>query len=167
MQKAWLVALTFVVWLSSWFSLQLKVQLTDILFSPKSFTCDMTFPIAAAMGLTSGLVPTALTIFLAKRKPQFARIAFWVALGYAMFWAIVTTACEAILGGKNGVGGGVLLALGFMTVFLPASLLYTQFVVLCPLIFIFGSTALSPLLILLLIAFYFTPPRSWRVGSHS
>ncbi|MCS7264924.1 MAG: hypothetical protein NZ805_08845 [Armatimonadetes bacterium] len=121
------MASAFAVWLASCFSLPMKVHLGFVLFSPKSLSDGqyaMVFLFAVALGIVSGLVPVALTIALTKRKPCFERTALLVALGYALFWAIVTTSCEAIFLGKSHVGGGTVLTLSFTTLGLPLSLLH-------------------------------------------
>jgi len=108
-------------------------------------------PIGAAIGLVDGVIPAILKVVLPRRKPNFAHIAFWIALGYIAFWTVTTTACEAIFA-CDWIGGGVLMTLAS----LPTAL------------FILLSLMTAPLGLLysfLLIAFYFTPPRGWHQGN--
>ncbi|MCS7187670.1 MAG: hypothetical protein N3B10_03775 [Armatimonadetes bacterium] len=165
MQKTRLVASAFAVWFASCFSLPLKFHLYFVLFSPKSLSdgqYSMVFPAAVACGITSGLVLAALTIVLNKRKPHFNRIAIWVALSYAAFWAIITTACEAIFVGKSWLGGGLIMTVVFMTIGMPVSLLFIIWLVLFPFSLVSGLLTLSPLLGALLLAFYFTHLCGWK-----
>ena len=121
------------------------------------------FIFASAAEAFAGLAPVVLTVILTKRKPQFARIALWSALGYDAFWAIVTTICEAIFIGREWVGGGVLATLFCMPLSLALSPLVILFLVFSLpsslLSLLVAIAALLPLVIVLLVAFYFTPPR--------
>lgn len=159
-KSSWRVVLVFVVCFTSCFSLPLKVHLHFVLTSPRALSDGqyvMIFPFAVASGIVGGLMLAALTIILTKRKPQFVRVAIWVALSYAAFWAVVTTACEAIFVGKGCIGSGVILTLVFLTIGLPLSILCLIFPP-C----VSGAIALLPLVGALILAFYFTNPRGWR-----
>jgi hypothetical protein len=166
MQRPWSVAPAFVVWLSSCFSLPLKAHLSCVLFYPRALGDGqyiLLFIFAIAAEAFAGLAPVVLTVILTKRKPQFARIALWSALGYDAFWAIVTTICEAIFIGREWVGGGVLATLFCMPLSLALSPLVILFLVFSLpsslLSLLVAIAALLPLVIVLLVAFYFTPPR--------
>lgn len=124
----------------------------------------MVFPSAIALGIVLGLALVALTIVLTKRKPQFDRVALLAAFSYEAFWAAVATACEAIFVGKNWVGGGVVATLAFMTMGLPVSLIFIVWFILFPISLVSSAVALSPLVGIFLLAFYFTDPRGWRGG---
>jgi hypothetical protein len=166
MQITWLIASVLTVWLSSCFSLSLKAHLWFVLFYPQALSDGqyvLVFAAAIAAGVFVGLVPVVLTVILAKWKPQFAQTALWVALGYTAFWAVVTTACEAIFIGWECGGYGVLMTSLFMPAFLVVSLLFVpDFKSFLPYVF-----ALLPLMVALLVAFYFTSPRGWKTGSRS
>ncbi|MEZ8216750.1 hypothetical protein B0813_000287 [Candidatus Fervidibacteria bacterium JGI MDM2 SSWTFF-3-K9] len=164
-KRVWFWVAPLLIWFSTAYSTPLTTHLYFVLFQRdalKDGQYAMIFPFGAGLGFVAGTIPLALTLVLSHRKPEFAPIAFWVALGYIAFWTIIVTACEAIV--LRGDIGGVLMTLGFLSLGLPATL---PFILLSaifePLQFILYALPFSfPPVVLLLIAFYFTPPRGWH-----
>jgi ABC-type multidrug transport system permease subunit len=161
-ERIWFVVAPLLVWFSTAYSASLTTHLYFVLFQRdtlKDGQYVMIFPFGAGLGFVAGTIPLALTMVLSHRKPEFAPIASWVALGYIAFWTIVTTACEAIVL-REGVGFGVLATL----VLLPVAVLFIWLsVMIAPLQSFLTTLSFSlTLVVLLLVAFYFTPPRGWN-----
>jgi len=160
-ERIWFWVAPLLVWFSTAYSAPLITHLYFVLFQRdalKDGQYAMIFPFGAGLGFVAGTIPLVLTIILSHRKPKFAPIAPWVALGYIAFWTIVVTACEAIVL-RKGVGFGVLMT--FMTFWLlPEAVPFIWLsVMIAPLHAL--SFSLIPV-VLLLVAFYFTPPRGWN-----
>ncbi len=160
-ERIWFVVAPLLIWFSTAYSAPLTTHLYFVLFQRdalKDGQYAMIFPFGAGLGFVAGTIPLVLTVVLSHRKPEFALIAFWVALGYIAFWTIIVTACEVIV--LRGDIGGVLMTLGCLSLGLPFILLSAIFE---PLQFILYALPFSFLpVVLLLIAFYFTPPRGWH-----
>jgi len=164
-ERIWFWVAPLLVWFSTAYSAPLITHLYFVLFQRdalKDGQYVMIFPFGAGLGFVAGTIPLALTIILSHRKPEFAPIATWVALGYIAFWTIVVTACEAIVL-REGVGFGVLATLGL----LPVAVLSLPFIwlsaIIAPLQSFLSTLSFSlTLVVLLLVAFYFTPPRGWN-----
>jgi len=164
-ERIWFVVAPLLIWFSTAYSAPLIMHFYCVLFhrdALKDGQYAMIFPLGAGFGFVAGTIPLALTIVLSHRKPEFAPVAVWVALGYIAFWTIIVTVCEAIVL-REGVGFGVLMTLALLPIAvlsLPFILLSAIFSplrsILCTLSFSFLPAAL------LLIAFYFTPPRGWH-----
>jgi len=164
-KRVWFWVAPLLIWFSTAYSTPLTTHLYFVLFQRdalKDGQYAMIFPFGAGLGFVAGTIPLALTLVLSHRKPEFAPIAFWVALGYIAFWTIVVTACEAVVL-REGVGFGVLMTLGLLPVALLSLPFFWLSAIFAPLrsLLCVLSSSLPPT-VLLLIAFYFTPPRGWR-----
>jgi hypothetical protein len=162
--RVWFWVAPLLAWFATAYSAPLTTHLYFVLFQRdalKDGQYAMIFPFSAGFGFVSGTIPLALTTVLSHRKPKFALIASWVAFGYIAFCTIITTACEA-LARLEVIGFGVSMTL----ILLPVALLSLPFVwlsaILAPLWSILSALSFSLLpTALLLVAFYFTPPRGW------
>ena len=120
-ERIWFWVAPLLVWFSIAYSASLTTHLYFVLFQRdalKDGQYVMIFPFGAGLGFVAGTIPLALTMVLSHRKPKFAPIAPWVALGYIAFWTIVVTACEAIVL-RKGVGFGVLMTLRLLPIAVP------------------------------------------------
>jgi hypothetical protein len=153
----WLAALSVI--LSATLSLLLEALLYFVVFEPQ-VTQDgqfgMIFPAAIAAGLLVGLLLAWLVIFLAKRKPNFYFVASAVGLVHLMFWALATVTAGAFL---EGSGFDWLLTLPLLVNLLPMALCFLPFALIS---LPFALLWLTPLILALLIAYYFTPPRGFK-----
>ncbi len=125
--------------------------------------CGITFFTEMAAGLLGGALMAGLTVCLTQWKPSFGKVAFWIGMVHLAFWAIAVTVAEAcVLDGK--VGRCVSGVLWSLLMDLPMVLMYLRVYLrdwhqhLLP----SSLFCLAHLLVALLVAFYFAPPRWWK-----
>jgi hypothetical protein len=121
--------------------------------------CGNTLLNNMAAGLLGGVLMVGLTVCLTQWKPSFGKVAFWIGIVHLAFWATAVTVAEAFV--PNGkVGLCVSAVLRSLLWDLPMVLMYLRdwHQHLLP----SNLSCLAPLLIALLVAFYFMPPRWWK-----
>jgi hypothetical protein len=162
-ERVWFWVAPLLVWFATAYSAPLIAHLYSVLFQQDALRDGqyvMIFPIGAAVGFVGGVLPAVLTVALSREKPNFAYAAFWVAFGYIASWTVVTIACEAIFA-PDWIGGGVLMALVFSLTVMPMLLFMLLLLMTEPSELLYGLPLSLLSAVLLLVAFYFTPPRGW------
>ena len=162
-ERVWFWVAPLLVWFSTVYSAPLIMHLFFVLFRQKELKdCmyGMVLITNAASGLIVGVIPAALVTVQSRLKPNFTLVSFRLALDWMVFWAVVVPVCQAIFVPERFVPSMIMLLLT-LALSLPFGLLLLLKV---PTILLFSLPHSLLITCLLLIAFYFTPPRGWRQG---
>ena len=159
-ERVWFWVAPLLAWFATAYSAPLITHLYFVLFRQEELGNCMygMFPFVSALsGLVVGIIPAALVVVQLRLKPNFALVSSRLALGWIAFWTVVVIVCQCIFVPERFVSSMIMLLLAF-TLWLPLGLLWLLEV---PAISLFGLPHSLLITCLLLVAFYFTPPRGW------